>query len=110
MLEKAQWATQVIRAGKGCSSLVCIQKELGLSERGLQRLFETSVGLTPRMYGRICLFDAAFQALERRRYTRLSDIAYEQGYADQSHFIRAFKEFTGFTPGEYLGKAAPYME
>jgi AraC-like DNA-binding protein len=31
----------------------------------------------------------------------LSDIAFENGYADQSHFIRAFQEFAGFTPNQY---------
>jgi AraC-like DNA-binding protein len=108
--ETARYATQAIRAGNGRCSLVSLQKELGLSERGLQRLFEATVGLAPRMYGRICQFDAAFRQLEGQRYTRLSDIAYQQGYADQSHFIRAFREFAGFTPLEYLRKAAPYRE
>lgn len=106
-LEKARFATQAIQAGKG---LVALQKEMGLSERGLERLFEASVGLTPRLYGRICQFHAAFRQLDAHQYARLSDVAYEQGYADQSHFIRAFKEFTGFTPREYMGRAEPYRE
>jgi AraC-like DNA-binding protein len=32
----------------------------------------------------------------------LSDIAFENGYADQSHYVRAFKEFTNITPKDYL--------
>jgi len=32
---------------------------------------------------------------------KLSDVAYENGYADQSHFIRSFREFTGYTPSQY---------
>jgi AraC family transcriptional regulator len=31
----------------------------------------------------------------------LTDIAYECGFADQSHFIRTFKNFTGFLPHHY---------
>jgi len=31
----------------------------------------------------------------------LSSIAYEAGFADQSHFTRAFKRYTGFPPGAY---------
>jgi AraC family transcriptional regulator len=31
----------------------------------------------------------------------LSAIAYECGFFDQSHFIRIFKEFTGFLPAQY---------
>jgi len=107
--EKAVWATQAILSSEGRRSIVDLQQEMGMSERALQRLFEANIGLTPRMYGRICKFDAAFRQLEASNYTRLSDIAYEQGYADQSHFIRAFKEFTGLTPKEYIRRAAPYV-
>ncbi len=31
----------------------------------------------------------------------LTDIAYRSGFSDQSHYIRTFKSFTSFTPGEY---------
>jgi AraC family transcriptional regulator len=31
----------------------------------------------------------------------LSAIAYDCGFFDQSHFIRTFKELTGFLPGHY---------
>jgi AraC-like DNA-binding protein len=32
------------------------------------------------------------------RINKLSDIAYELGYTDQSHFIKDTKEFTRYTP------------
>jgi AraC family transcriptional regulator len=32
----------------------------------------------------------------------LSEIASSLGFADQSHFARAFKQFTGLTPREWL--------
>ncbi|HMB89928.1 MAG TPA: helix-turn-helix transcriptional regulator, partial [Rhodothermales bacterium] len=31
----------------------------------------------------------------------LADIALQAGFADQSHFTRAFKKYTGVTPGHY---------
>jgi AraC family transcriptional regulator len=31
----------------------------------------------------------------------LSGIAYACGFFDQSHFIRTFKELTGFLPAQY---------
>jgi len=40
--------------------------------------------------------------LMKTNKTTLTDIAYECGFADQSHFIRTFKQLTGFVPGEYL--------
>lgn len=36
-----------------------------------------------------------------RSSASLSSIAYEAGFADQSHFTRAFKRYTGLTPGAY---------
>jgi AraC-like DNA-binding protein len=36
------------------------------------------------------------------------DVVERNGYYDQPHFIREFKEFSGFTPGEYLRLRGPY--
>jgi len=41
-------------------------------------------------------------ALMKTTDTTLTDIAYECGFADQSHFIRTFKQHTGLLPGEYM--------
>jgi AraC-like DNA-binding protein len=35
--------------------------------------------------------------------TSLTDLAYENEYFDQAHFIKDFKEFTGLTPKEFFG-------
>lgn len=78
-----------------------VEKELHLTKRTFLRLFEKQVGILPNQYRRIVQFNAAFQQMQNRQFSKLSDIAFEQGFADQSHFIRAFKEFTGITPKDY---------
>ena len=40
-------------------------------------------------------------ALIKSSGTSLTDISYECGFADQSHFIRTFKQMTGFLPKQY---------
>ncbi|HTE28234.1 helix-turn-helix domain-containing protein [Flavitalea sp.] len=40
-------------------------------------------------------------ALIRQSHRSLTDIAYECGFFDQSHFIRVFKQTTGFLPNRY---------
>jgi len=82
--------------------LLKVQKDLHITERTFQRMFETNIGIAPNLYRRICQFNAAFQQLNNRHYYKLSDIAFENGYADQSHYIRSFKEFTNLTPKDYL--------
>jgi AraC-like DNA-binding protein len=96
------YATRRIQKANGLVSLQELQQELCVTERTFQRLFETHVGVTPKMFRKICQFNAAFQQLNQRNFTRLADIAYEHDYADPSHFIRIFREFTRRSPKEYL--------
>ena len=96
-------------AGDGRMSLRSLQEELRITERSLQRLFAEHVGVSPKMYSRICQFQPAFRQLSAGNFSRLSDIAYDNGYADQSHLIRVFRVFTGFTPGEYLERTKAFL-
>ena len=79
-----------------------VQKELHVTERTFQRMFEKNIGISPNLYRRVCQFNSAFQQLNNRNFSKLSDLAFHNGYADQSHFVRAFKEFTHLLPTEYL--------
>jgi AraC-like DNA-binding protein len=98
-----KYATDKIMASPQKEVLLQLQKEMNITERTLQRTFEKNVGITPSLYRRICQFNSAFQQLNNTRHSqKLTDIAFQHGYADQSHFIRAFKEFTNLTPSEYL--------
>ena len=107
--DAAGYAIGVIRAANGLVSLRELQTELRVTERSFQRLFDQHIGVSPKQYSRICQFQPAFQQLSMGRFDRLSDIAYDNGYADQSHLIRVFREFTGFTPGEYLARTKAFL-
>jgi AraC-like DNA-binding protein len=73
-------------------------KRLNVSERQFERRFARAVGVPASLYLRIVRFQKAVQLMNVGRVERLSDIAYELGYADQSHFIKDIREFTGGTP------------
>jgi AraC-like DNA-binding protein len=88
-------------------NLVELQQELYMTSRTFQRMFEKNIGIIPTQYRRISQFDAAFQQLRKMQFKNLTDISFNNGYADQSHFIRAFKEFTSITPKEYLAYLKP---
>ena len=107
--ERIAFATTRIQAAGGTSLLMDLQQQLYVTERTLQRLFLQYIGLTPKQYSRICQFHAALQQLTRNNFTDMAGVAYDNGYADQSHLIRAFKDFTHYTPLEYLeaGKKFP---
>lgn len=76
--------------------------DLQTSERTLQRVFKKYVGCSPGQFRRLCQFYAAFHQLRSREFGNLSEVAYDQGYADQSHFIRSFREFSRKNPGDYM--------
>ncbi len=75
-------------------------ERLGMSERSLQRLTETRLGLTPKwMIQRRRLHDAV--AHLKAGHLELATVAHELGYTDQAHFTRDFRRVTGMTPGAY---------
>ncbi len=65
-------------------------------------MFKENVGLTPKGFLKIIRFQKAIQEIEACKKINWSGIAYETGYYDQAHFINDFKNFSGFTPQQYL--------
>ncbi|MFT3826572.1 MAG: helix-turn-helix domain-containing protein [Chitinophagaceae bacterium] len=99
-----QYATDYLMCYPGTESLATVLQELNLTERTFQRLFKKYVGVTANQYRRICQFQLTFAQVKGKHFDKLADVAYDNGFADQSHFIRTFKEFTETTPNDYLKK------
>lgn len=95
------FAVRRIVESRGNVEMRSLQKELKLSERGLQRKFNQHVGISPKMFSRVCQFQASLTQLRKSDFQNLSDIAFDNGYSDQSHFIRSFREFAGFSPLQF---------
>ncbi|MBE9610471.1 helix-turn-helix transcriptional regulator [Chitinilyticum piscinae] len=71
----------------------------GVSRYHLVRTFKSRTGLTPHAYLLDCRINAARQRLPD--CSSLAQLASELGFADQSHFVHAFKQRVSVTPGEY---------
>ena len=104
------YSVGAIQKNKGLVSLRNIQQQLSMTERTFQRLFDSHIGISPKTYCRICQFNAAFQQLESGKFSKLADIAYQNGYADQSHLVRAFKNFANYSPSEYLKASSSFRQ
>jgi AraC-like DNA-binding protein len=94
----------------GNISMKELQQKLQLSERSLERKFKQAIGISPKLFSRICRFQESLNQMRKSNYDKLSDLAYENNYADQSHFIRVFKEFTGFSPLEFKKQSSEVVE
>jgi AraC-like DNA-binding protein len=74
-----------------------LSAQYGVSERYIQKLFSTWVGLTPQKFFAVQRFNKSLELI-RSSTEPLTSIAFECGYYDQAHFIKEFKSYTGLTP------------
>lgn len=95
-------ATQKILSEKGKLNIDEIARTVYLSKRTFERRFLSETGLSPKQFSKIIQFQNSLIQLSSRDFDYLTDIVYENGYADQSHFIRVFKSFTGKTPKSFV--------
>ncbi len=96
-LEIRQAIESIIQT-KGQESVRSVREKLNLNIRTFERRFKHETGLTAKQFAKIIQFQASLQQLSIKDYTKLADIVYQNGFADQSHFIKVFKAFTGKTP------------
>jgi AraC-like DNA-binding protein len=75
---------------------------LRISGRQLQRRFKKQVGVSFKRYQRISRFEMALKQLATVHYSKLTSLAFELGYTDQSHFIKEFQEFAGMSPYRFM--------
>lgn len=79
-----------------------IARDIGLSQRRFIEVFKDEVGLTPKLFSRIQRFHQVLMPAREAESLDWARLAQDCGYFDQSHLIRDFNQFTGFTPTDYV--------
>jgi AraC-like DNA-binding protein len=79
-----------------------VARQVGVSQRHIIQLFTAQVGLKPKLFCRLLRFQMARTFVDTRREFDWAQLAVECGYFDQSHLIRDFQIFSGFTPAGFL--------
>ncbi len=82
-----------------------IVKNYPRTQKHLIEQFKKFCGLTPKVLHRIFRFNDILQQIQNKQNISWSQVAYLSGYSDQSHFIKEFKEFSGFNPNEFIDRA-----
>lgn len=77
--------------------LPALAKHSGLSERYIQKLYLSNIGISPAAFTSVIRFNKSLQLVLNTSQS-LTEIAYDCGYYDQAHFIKEFRKFTGITP------------
>lgn len=75
--------------------------QLGVSRQHLAAQFRQHVGLSPKLFARICRFRRATAAIKAAPSPDWAQLALACGYFDQSHLIHDFQEFSGSAPERF---------
>lgn len=81
-----------------------------LSERQFRRTFNDNFGITPKQFLRTIRMQRALHIIEYQPDIPFAQLAYECAFTDQSHMIKEFKLFSGYSPKEYLKVCTPVSE
>lgn len=101
--DNIQKAISIIINTKGQIKIKELLKQLHVTERTFERNFKSHVGLSPKQFAKIIQFQSSLNQLTEAKFQKLTDIGFDSGFTDQSHFIRTFKSYTGQTPSFYYG-------
>jgi AraC-like DNA-binding protein len=92
-------AVAAIEGAAGALRVDALADDLGVSRQHLALQFRQQVGITPKLFARICRFRRALALLRRGDAgCDLAALAADCGYFDQSHLIRDFRDFAASTP------------
>ncbi|MGV3597476.1 MAG: helix-turn-helix domain-containing protein [Bacteroidota bacterium] len=97
-------ALQEILSNRAQLTVKELSQKLNITVRTLERRFSCAVGISVKNFIQITKFQQSLEQLTVKDYKKLTDIVYNNGFADQSHFIRVFKAFTGKTPKSFVKK------
>lgn len=104
---RLRWAREILSENyETLPSLTEIARQVDLHPVYLARAFRQSFGETIGDCIRRRRVEAGCRLIACSELS-LSEIAYEVGFADQSHFTRTFKRSLGFPPTEYVRQVRP---
>lgn len=82
--------------------LSVIRRDVGLSERAMQRMFDAEVGLTTKQFAKVVRIQQAVRMRREDNRATWSRAALAAGYYDQSHFNKDFRAVVGCRPTELM--------
>lgn len=106
-LSEVPLAIACIEAERGRITVRELASAMATTERTLRRAFVRAVGVSPKTYAAIVRVNQVIAELHRAPPESWHDIVDHFGYADQSHFGREFRRFTGVSPTTYLPDESP---
>jgi AraC-like DNA-binding protein len=82
------------------SDMEAVARQAGLSRAHFFRLFQSTIGVPPRVYVNVMRVERAVAAVMNHG-SNISDIATQLGFSEAAHFTRFFRNHTGVSPSEF---------
>jgi AraC-like DNA-binding protein len=101
---KIRQAIELIIENDGALSINELREKIKVTERTLERRFTAEVGVSPKQFAKMIQFQNSLIDVTTQDFNSLTDIAYKNGFTDQSHFTKVFKAYTGKTPKKFKAK------
>ncbi|WJV54642.1 helix-turn-helix domain-containing protein [Prodigiosinella aquatilis] len=92
----------IIMAHNGVIRIEQLEQKTLYSARYIHRLFSSHCGMSTKAFCSTIRFQRALSLLNQGEKQNMAALAQQLGYADQSHFLREFKQFALCSPREYL--------
>lgn len=99
-----QKGIEIVKNYKGQTNAKYLSDCLYTSPKTLERKFAKYLGKTTKQIIKLIRFQGVLQDLSVNKNINLTEYAYRNGYFDQSHFIKDFKTYCGYTPKDFLTK------
>ena len=99
-----QKGIEIVKNRKGQTNAKYLSDCLYTTPKTLERKFSKYLGKTTKQIIKLIRFQAILQDLSINKNLSLTEYTYRNGYFDQSHFIKDFKTYSGYTPKDFLVK------
>ena len=96
-LDVPRLAASVFRM-QGRATVDAMARAAGVSRQHLSREFRERIGIGPKLYSRLARFRSALAYAGSRARIDWAGVAFDMGFADQSHMIAEFRQFSSLTP------------
>lgn len=95
-----------LRLLQQASSVEALVAQIAVSQRQIERQYRKLLDMTPAQYLRLMRVKRTLEYLKEHPQMPLAVLALENGFSDQSHMTREFKEIAAITPLNYLKQLA----
>ena len=89
-----------LKQSEGRIRIETVADHAGWSRRHLERRFLDRIGVAPKELANVLRFHAVYKRMRRTAQGHYAALIQDH-YFDQSHFLKAFRQYTGVTPRAY---------